>query len=78
MAQMKRHTFIVDADLLDRMTAVRARTGLSQNEQVRRGINLWLSAREWPVRAADGRKGAASRALPAFLGLPWDVEDRHA
>ena len=29
---------------------IKARTGLSESEQVRQGIRWWLESREWPVR----------------------------
>lgn len=71
MASKTRHTFVIDRDLVDRMTAVKARTGLSQSEQVRRGVRLWLASREWPVHASDrGKAKLSSRRLPPFIGLP--------
>ena len=66
MAAKERHTFLIDSDLLERMTAMTARTGLSRSEQVRRGIQLWLGSREWPVHASDGRE---SRSLPLCAAL---------
>jgi len=75
MAARVRHTFLIDADLLDRMTAVSARTGLSRSEQVRRGIQLWLGSREWPDEGSEeALSQLANRSLPPFLGLPSVAE----
>jgi Ribbon-helix-helix domain len=45
-----RRTFTIEPDLLDRLRAIKARTGLSESEQVRQGIRWWLESREWPAR----------------------------
>jgi hypothetical protein len=39
----------LDPDLANRLEIIKARTGLSVAEQVRRGIRLWLESREWPT-----------------------------
>jgi hypothetical protein len=46
----QRRTFMIEPDLLDRLRAVKARTGLSESEQIRQGIRWWLDSREWPPR----------------------------
>ena len=53
----KRRSFLIEADELAQLRAIKARTGLSESEQVRQGIRWWIESREWPVRkkAADGR-----------------------
>jgi hypothetical protein len=66
----ERQEFMIDRDLLERMMAVKARTGLSRSEQVRRGIQMWLESREWPVHASDPRRSRLSHRLPPFAGLP--------
>ena len=58
----KRRSFLIEADELEQLRAIKARTGLSESEQVRQGIRWWIESREWPVRkpAAHGpsrRKG---------------------
>ena len=40
---------VIDEDLANRLAATRAQTGLSMAEQIRRGIKMWLDAREWPI-----------------------------
>ena len=48
-----RRTFTIEPELLDRLRAIKVRTGLSESEQVRQGIRWWLESREWPVRKAE-------------------------
>jgi len=43
---------VIDEDLANRLAATRAQTGLSVAEQIRRGIKMWLDAREWPIASA--------------------------
>lgn len=45
-----RRTFTIEPDLLEKLRAIKARTGLSESEQVRQGIRWWLESREWPAR----------------------------
>jgi hypothetical protein len=51
----KRRTFMIEPDILDRLRAIKDRTGLSESEQVRQGIRWWLESREWPPRKAETR-----------------------
>ena len=51
-----RRTFTIEPDLLDKLRAIKARTGLSESEQVRQGIRWWLESREWPARKIDRDK----------------------
>jgi Ribbon-helix-helix domain len=44
----KRCTFMIEPDILDRLSSIAARTGLSKSEQIRQGIRWWLESREWP------------------------------
>jgi metal-responsive CopG/Arc/MetJ family transcriptional regulator len=48
---MQRCTFMIEPELLERLRAMAARTGLSQSEQIRQGIRWWLESREWPLRS---------------------------
>ena len=45
-----RFSFMIDRNLLHRLRAVQARTGLSVAEQIREGVRWWLEARQWPDR----------------------------
>lgn len=54
---MKRRTIMIESDVLHKLQAIKARTGISESEQVRQGIRWWLESREWPLakpRADDG------------------------
>jgi hypothetical protein len=54
---------LIESDILDRLTSIAARTGLSKSEQIRQGVRWWLESREWPLKeersAADGAPGNA-------------------
>jgi hypothetical protein len=54
-AVKKRRTFMIEPDILDKLRAIKDRTGLSESEQVRQGIRWWLESREWPPRKAEPR-----------------------
>jgi hypothetical protein len=53
----ERRTFLIDPGAGDRLKAIKARSGLSESEQVRRAIALWLQSFEWPIRAKEPRSG---------------------
>jgi Ribbon-helix-helix protein, copG family len=46
---MKRQTFMIDSDTVDRLKAIKARSGLSESEQVRRALRFWLQSFGWPI-----------------------------
>ena len=46
----KRVSFMIDPELLDRLRAMKARTGVSDSEQIREAIRMWLDSKEWPLR----------------------------
>jgi hypothetical protein len=48
----KRISFLLDPDLVEQLRSIKARTGLSESEQIRQGIHMWLESREWPRRSA--------------------------
>lgn len=58
----KLYTFPIDADLAAGLKAVKERRGISEADQVRRGIRLWLKsqgelkAEEKPVKAPTRAK----------------------
>ena len=49
----KRRTFMIEPDILEKLRAIKDRTGLSESEQVRQGIRWWLESREWPARRPE-------------------------
>ena len=56
---------MIEPDLLERLRAIKARTGISESEQVRRGIRWWLESREWPARTADSDEPRVLKVSPA-------------
>jgi hypothetical protein len=52
-AVKKRRTFMIEPEILEKLRAIKDRTGLSESEQVRQGIQWWLESREWPVRRPE-------------------------
>ena len=63
-----RRTFTIEPDLLERLRAIKVRTGLSESEQVRQGIRWWLESREWPVRKTEQEEESAPKPGPAPAG----------
>lgn len=55
MTKKQRRTFMIDAELVERLRSMKARTGLSEAEQVRQAIQWWLESREWPVKRPGER-----------------------
>jgi metal-responsive CopG/Arc/MetJ family transcriptional regulator len=51
----KRVSFRIEADLLDRLRSMKARTGLSESEQIRQAIQMWLESHQWPTRNGPRR-----------------------
>jgi hypothetical protein len=45
----QRISVLIEPDQRARLNAVRARTGLSDSEQIRRGIAMWLDSINWPM-----------------------------
>jgi hypothetical protein len=46
----QRISFMIERELLDRLRSMKSRTGLSDSEQIRRAIRMWLESRQWPPR----------------------------
>src|SRR5439155_920661 len=61
----KRRTFMIDPDVLDKLRAIKDRTGLSESEQVRQGIQWWLESREWPPRRPQEPRAEPKPKPPA-------------
>jgi hypothetical protein len=57
----KRCSFTIKADLLERLQAMKARTGLSAAEQIRQAIRWWLDSRQWPDRPSSKRESTRGR-----------------
>src|ERR687891_417087 len=54
--------FAIDDDLAAGLKAIKARTGVSESEQVRRAIQMWLES-QGEMKKAE-RKRAATRKTP--------------
>lgn len=46
----RKYTLLLDWTLSERLKAVKERVGVSEAEQIRRGVALWLEAFDWPAR----------------------------
>jgi hypothetical protein len=46
----KRINFMIDSDLLQRLRLMKSRTRLTESEQIRQAIRMWLDSKEWPLR----------------------------
>ncbi len=55
MPDRKRVNFYLDADLGEGLKAIKERDGVSEAEQIRRGIKLYLESKGYRVKPA--RKG---------------------
>lgn len=55
------YSFMLDPGLALELKRIKARDGISESEQIRRGIRLWLESQA-PVKA--GRKRAPTRRRP--------------
>ena len=56
MSPKKPYTLKIDPELLAALREIKARDGISESEQIRRGIQLWLESK-------GGRKTERKRAV---------------
>jgi len=54
------YTLKIDQELIDALRAVKARDGISESEQIRRGIGLWLRSKGVRIKA-DRRRVSPRR-----------------
>ncbi len=52
----KMHTFYLDPELSAGLKTVKDRDGISESEQVRRAVRLWLDSKGVKVKAQKGGK----------------------
>jgi hypothetical protein len=57
----ERRSFLIEPETGYRLKAIKARSGLSESEQVRRAIALWLESFEWPIRQREQPQGNGHR-----------------
>lgn len=56
------YNFAIDPELLDALRTIKGRDGISESEQIRRGIRLWLRTKG--VRMKADRQRASTRRRP--------------
>jgi len=56
------YTLKIDPDLLAALREVKERDGISESEQIRRGIRLWLATKDVSLKAGRQRVGARRRS----------------
>jgi hypothetical protein len=56
------YTLKIDPELLTALRAVKERDGISESEQIRRGIKLWLASKD--IDAKADRRPAQTRRRP--------------
>ena len=50
----KFYNFYIDVDLADGLKAIKARDGISESEQIRRAIKVWLTGKKYRPKAQKG------------------------
>ncbi len=53
--------FYLDSDLGDGLKAIKERDGVSESEQIRRGIKLWLESKGYRVKTATRKRKGGKR-----------------
>jgi len=66
MAQKKRCRFLIDEETASRLEAMRARTGLSIAEQIRRALGVWLELDDNRRSSGERVSLSARKAAAAF------------
>ena len=62
MSPKKAYTLKIDLELLDALRSVKERDGVTESEQIRRGIQLWLKSKG--IKVKPERKRAATHKRP--------------
>ena len=57
MRERYRINFYLDRDLGDGLKAIKERDGVSEAEQIRRGIKMYLESKGYKLKAQKGGKG---------------------
>jgi hypothetical protein len=58
MTPRKLYNFLIDPELAAGLKSIKERDGISESEQIRRGIRLWLKAKGVRIEARRPRAGA--------------------
>ncbi|MCA1586241.1 MAG: hypothetical protein LC791_16200 [Acidobacteria bacterium] len=62
MSPKKPYTLKIDPELLEALRTIKTRDGISESEQIRRGIQLWLEQKGEAKKTARKRVVARKRA----------------
>jgi hypothetical protein len=62
MVPKRLYSFKIDPAVADALKQIKARDGIGESEQIRRGIAMWLQSKGW--RQQPGRRRAATRRRP--------------
>ena len=57
----KAYTLKIDPELLDALRSIKERDGVTESEQIRRGIQLWLKSKGLKVKSDRKRAGTRKR-----------------
>ncbi len=52
----KFYNFYIDVELADGLKAIKARDGISESEQIRRAIKVWLTGKRYRFTAKKGAR----------------------
>ena len=52
----KFYNFYIDIELADGLKAIKARDGISESEQIRRAIKVWLTGKRYRFTTKKGRR----------------------
>lgn len=58
----KAYTLKIDPELIEALRTIKARDGIAESEQIRRGIQLWLKHKGEAVKTERKRPGSRKRS----------------
>ena len=58
VTKKKMYTFAIDFDAADALKSIKARDGIPESEQIRRGIAMWIQSKGLTLKSAQPRKRA--------------------
>ncbi len=61
MDSRTRYTFYIDSAQREALSAIKARDGISESEQIRRAIAAWIAGRDVPSPKKAERRRAGTR-----------------
>ncbi len=61
MTPTKTFTFVIPAEMKEGLRAIRERDGISEAEQIRRGVQMWLDSKGAVMQKAARKRGVLPR-----------------